>query len=97
MRGDSKPAVLHELAGKKQPDCATEQHSKQWPVSQQEQPEVHRRRTRDEVDEDVGVCVGLHPDWQLVGEVADCLLLAFAEEQMWVVPNLQTIAEMPEA
>jgi hypothetical protein len=64
-------------------------------VAQQKQPEVHRRGTRHEVDEDVAVNVELHPDRQLVGEVANGLRLAFTEQQMWVVPNLQTIAEMP--
>ena len=65
-------------------------------MPQQEQPEVHRRRARHEVDEDVGVRVRLHPDRQLVREVAHRLLGAVAEQQMRVVPMLQTIPEVPD-
>ena len=71
---------LHELTRKKQPDRPSEQHAEQWHVPQQEQPEVHRRGTRHEVDEDVAVRVRLHPNRQLVGEVADRLLGAFTEQ-----------------
>jgi hypothetical protein len=65
-------------------------------VPQQEQPEVHRRGTCDEVDEDVGVCVRLHPDRQLVGEVAHRLVWAITEPQVWVLPKFQTIPEVPD-
>ena len=43
----------------------------------------------------MGLRVRLDPDRQLVREVADCLLLAFTEQQVWIVPNVQTIAEVP--
>ena len=94
-RHAGKPALPSRAAGKKQPDFPTEQHAKQWAVSQQEQPEVHRRRTRDEVDEDVVVCVGLHPDGTCRGS-SGRVFSGPHEEEIWVVPNLQTIAEMPD-
>src|SRR5687768_8583563 len=87
---------LYELTWKKQPDCPSEQHAEHWHVPQQEQPEVHRRGTRHEVDEDVGVGVRLHPDRQLVGKVAHRLLWAITEQQVWVVPKFQTIPEVPD-
>ena len=59
---------LHELTGKKQPDCPSEQHAEQRHVPQQEQPEVHRRGTRHEVDEDVGVACGCIPIGSLSGK-----------------------------
>ena len=65
-------------------------------MPQQEQPEVHRRGTRHEVDEDVGVCVRLHPDRQLVGEVADRLLGAVTEHQVRIISKLQPIAKVPD-
>ena len=65
-------------------------------MPQQEQPEVHRRGTRHEVDEDVGVRVRLHPDRQLVGKIADCLLGAFTEHQVRVISKLQPIAKVPD-
>jgi hypothetical protein len=40
--------------------------------------------------------VRLHPDRQLVREVADRFLGAISKQEAWIVPNIQTIAELPD-
>ena len=50
-------------------------------MAEQEEAEVHRNGTDDEVQEDVIGSIMLDADWQLVGKVPDRLRRAGAERQ----------------
>ena len=65
-------------------------------MAQEEHPEVHRRGPRHEVKEDVGVRMWLHPNRELVGEIAERLFWAVTEDQVRVISMLQPIAEVPD-
>ncbi len=63
-------------------------------MPQEEEPEVHRRGPRHEVDEHMRLRVRLHTDWELVREVPDGLRGFIAKQQVRIVPAVEPVAEM---
>ena len=65
-------------------------------MPQKEQPEIHRRPARYQVDEGVMVKARQHANRKLVREVPDGLLGPVAERQMRVLPGIESALQMTD-